>query len=338
MSFLKDFKPEIKVFLIVVAVSAILTVGGILLLRGLSPVPITPTPPIVQQAPPSAPAPQPQILDTSNWQTYRNDEYGVEFKYPSDWYAGGSLRGDNQFLICLNPSGVAGDCTGLITVSWGVDFDERYQAIRNLFSEYSVQESTTQIGTEQAVLMKISGYPSGREGFSRELLTTHEGDVYTISMVSGEERVFEQILSTFRFIEVQSADIQPIEISTWKTVISEEEKEVAEYLQKNINDITREQLLWGDDFSVVRVVFYPDNKFIATLKSGSTAYFLGEYSLADGKGVKVSYIAGSFLYPPELLDELKHIHGFEKIEDSKLRFYRDDEIGFEIHIQPVSLS
>jgi len=25
-------------------------------------------------------------IDTSNWQRYRNEEYGIEFKYPNDWY------------------------------------------------------------------------------------------------------------------------------------------------------------------------------------------------------------------------------------------------------------
>ena len=71
MPFPQHFKPEIKTFLIVVLITIILTVGMILLLRGLSPAP--------------TPSPQPEILDTSGWQTYRNDEYGFEVRYPDEW-------------------------------------------------------------------------------------------------------------------------------------------------------------------------------------------------------------------------------------------------------------
>ncbi|MDO8633436.1 MAG: hypothetical protein Q7K38_02740 [Candidatus Wildermuthbacteria bacterium] len=138
--------------------------------------------------------------EVRGWQTYRNEEYGVEFQYPDDWYTGGGLRGDTQFLICLNPSGVSGDCTGLVTISWNVDFEERYKAIKNVFKEYTIEESTIYVAGEMGKLLKISGYPKGGEGFSREVFFENNGFVYNIAVESGRKDVFDQILSTFRFI------------------------------------------------------------------------------------------------------------------------------------------
>jgi len=85
-----DFKPEIKLFLIVAVVSAVLAVGGILLLKEVQPTSPTGGPaPVVQTAPPapqpSSPQPRDQAeLDFAGWQTYRSDEFGFEVEYPSN--------------------------------------------------------------------------------------------------------------------------------------------------------------------------------------------------------------------------------------------------------------
>jgi len=60
LSFLTNWK-----FLAIVGVFALLTVGGILALKGLSPAPAEPTPPVIQQS--SPPAPQPQTQKEVQW-------------------------------------------------------------------------------------------------------------------------------------------------------------------------------------------------------------------------------------------------------------------------------
>ena len=155
-----------------------------------------------------------QNKETAGWQIYKNEKYGFEFKYPVGWYAGNQDR-NSQYLICLNPTGVSGDCTGLVTVSWGVNFTERYSAIKNLFVSQSVEESEVNFSGAVAKLLTIEN-PGG---FSRELLFEQNGFVYNIGMVSGKEDVFDQILSTFRFVQTQNSVVAPLGWKTYRGIV-----------------------------------------------------------------------------------------------------------------------
>jgi len=43
-------------------------------------------------------------IDTSEWQTYRNEEYGFEFKYPGDWLENSESIVKNRPIVTLRPS------------------------------------------------------------------------------------------------------------------------------------------------------------------------------------------------------------------------------------------
>jgi len=134
-------------------------------------------------------------------QTYINETFNLEFEYPNDWYYNDHSSGDNQFLICLNPKGISGDCVGLITISWNVDFEERYNGIKKVFEKYEVTESETTISNVPAKMFTVSGYESGREGSTRELFFEHDGFVYNIGIGYGNERVFDQIVKSFEILK-----------------------------------------------------------------------------------------------------------------------------------------
>jgi hypothetical protein len=186
MNILKNFNPGIKLFFIVALVAIILTVGGILLLKTLQPAP-SPTP-IAQQTPP--PTPQQEVLDTSNWQTYRNDEFGFELKYPASWQFE-ELDPNLSFGSFLDSAGPQKDRL-YITVN-GLN----YTGIDNPDVVYKKEVFVGKTVTIQSVYQENKLISKGIE----VPLTTGFITIYTTPDSNGSFAIIDQILSTFRFIE-----------------------------------------------------------------------------------------------------------------------------------------
>jgi len=147
----------------------------------------------------------------TDWKTYHNERYGFQFKYPPTWYYSGGIRGDNQYLICLNPNNTSGDCTGLLTVNWNVSFQERYSTMKSLFIKNgSVKESEMFVDGVNGKLLTVSG--SG--GYTKSVFW-EKYYLFNFEMLFGNDILFNQILSTFKFTGTQANTI------SWKTYHNE---------------------------------------------------------------------------------------------------------------------
>jgi len=150
----------------------------------------------------------PQIDETADWKTYRNEEFGFEVKYPFAWTF--KVAEASSFLITFYPDIYENNYgIPIAVVLWFRDeklIGEEYDSQLNLsFTETDLAGSNKQIfyylhnksESRTAVIRldltnSIWGHAQGWTPISREPYnTTNEG----IDMT------FRQILSTFRFIE-----------------------------------------------------------------------------------------------------------------------------------------
>ena len=170
------------------------------------------------------PAPIPAVTDpTSNWKTYRNEEYGFEMKYPAYWHkdecawGSGVLIGfgEEQNLFACGTDAPSKALLDIVVVRKITTLSD---SIQEQISSNLQNISVTSTSLDKVTAVRIEGTLKEPEGGwvgpppspgtkVTKVMSYHIDVLYVFSYSSalgsnlGE---FDQILSTFRFIEVIS--------------------------------------------------------------------------------------------------------------------------------------
>lgn len=153
--------------------------------------------------PVTSPVLQPQTLDTSTWQTYRNDEFGFEMRYPTDWI----VEIDALFFQDEIKSSKTESLITILEMEnpENLSFDDWVGKVSLLADDpptRPIGEYATFINGVRAY--RFDSYPSDRP-FAEiseifiESPTNRIFNIYATSAVREDRGVVNQILSTFRF-------------------------------------------------------------------------------------------------------------------------------------------
>ncbi len=139
--------------------------------------------------------------DISIWKTYRNEEYGFEFKYPSDWVEvkWGLLTIDKEYVP--NPQRQPHNFTGFCKIVFHDAFSED-STIQDLIDNNYLSQKPS---TTAEMLDNKKGTAFSFTGGSYKFFPLNSEKVLSVSIYCGEdvrskgESVLNQILSTFKF-------------------------------------------------------------------------------------------------------------------------------------------
>lgn len=140
------------------------------------------------------------VLDTSAWKTYRNEEYGFEFKYPRTWKRPYDAAGPRFYLHSPSDTSTQAFNEGLTVLvkdNSGLDLASEREKLRRPHSDV--------IRTETVIaISEMTGYQyNSSAGYDKTVLIQYKNKLYYIELLAISEEVASQldlILSTFRLL------------------------------------------------------------------------------------------------------------------------------------------
>ncbi|MBU1292667.1 hypothetical protein KJ819_01220 [Patescibacteria group bacterium] len=136
-------------------------------------------------------------VDTQTYKTYENTTQKFSLDYPDTWIPT-VTNIDGVMTLCITDTEATGPC--MLTVeseAEGVNVSEEktYIALKAEYRAGKLTELERAVGGEMGRLLRISGEPT----VSRVVVFSHEGRVYTVSALEGQETVFDRATESFRF-------------------------------------------------------------------------------------------------------------------------------------------
>lgn len=191
-------------------------IGGVFLGKFLYAPKTMPTPPIAVTLTPRAEAlTTTPIQDvTGNWKTYSNQKYGYQMRYPQDWYLfpdGTAAIGGENISAFANFDLNQGPRKGSLQ---DLRIDVRVDPLTRSFDDYLNARSEKKVTTssEEVLVDEKHGVKWTIHGLGTSylVLVPNNGRVYSIigpAENSTQIEIFDQILSTFKFLDNNSSAI-----------------------------------------------------------------------------------------------------------------------------------
>ena len=141
--------------------------------------------------------------EVASWQIYRNDEYGFEFKYPKDWSTIEDTSPQHPYLVFVT-LGLKETIQqgGLFGVILRDQSEDEFFSLLAQEKFYIISQSETTLGDKQATFYILGRTDS--PGIEWEEVITQKDSFlleFSKGATPGYDDIFNQILSTFRFLE-----------------------------------------------------------------------------------------------------------------------------------------
>jgi len=145
--------------------------------------------------------------DTTEWQTYRNDTYGFELKYPKGWYL---TESGPSIFIDINPIIIPSKDTEPPRSLFGIfitpaqDMSSRIETIKNTLKLENPKQSNILVGGLSAT--KLSGVARGesyiRDQYYEGIFLNQGNSTYALLYINEDDKysdMFQVMIQSFNF-------------------------------------------------------------------------------------------------------------------------------------------